>query len=334
MLEAWLWLSALATAGGWLLSSIHQLNFAGYFAFFFVAGLLLWFFRHQLFCASPPSWHPQFSSWHRRFRRPWPLCFAILALLILIGGLLYPPTNHTGLSYRLPRVLHWLAEQRWHWIHTPNYRMNNRACGIEWLTVPLVVFTRSDRLLFLLNYVPFLLLPGLIFSVWKRLGVRPRVAWHWMWIVPTGYVFLLQAGSIGNDAFPALYALAAVDFALRALRPELGPAKTSKAATQPGIGAVSNLAYSVLAAALLTGAKASNLPLLLPWVAALSIFFFRRGASNEVNSINSFNIINLITSSTRGTAMMLRSHPFSSTATIILAVLVSFLPTAWLNIQH
>ena len=97
-----------------------------------------------------------------------------------------------------------------------DYRMNDRACGIEWLSAPLLLFTKSDRALFLLNFIPFLLLPGLVFSIFTRLGVRARVAWQWMWLLPTGYDFLLQAGSIANDTFPTVYALAAVDFAARA----------------------------------------------------------------------------------------------------------------------
>src|SRR5229473_2288285 len=66
---------------------------------------------------------------------------ASLSLLVLLGGLLYPPTNHTGLTYRIPRVLQWLAHGHWFWIHTLNYRMNDRACGIEWLSAPLLLFT-------------------------------------------------------------------------------------------------------------------------------------------------------------------------------------------------
>ena len=80
--------------------------------------------------------------------------------------------------------------------------MNNRPCGLEWLSAPLLLFTKSDRGLFLVNFLPFLLLPGLIFSVLTRLGVRARVAWHWMWLLPTGYNFLLQGGSLGNDTDP------------------------------------------------------------------------------------------------------------------------------------
>jgi hypothetical protein len=71
-----------------------------------------------------------------------------------------------------------------------------------------------------------------------------------MWLLPTGYGFLLQAGSAANDTFPAVYALAAIDFALRARQS----------------GRFSDAAHSILSAALLTGAKASNLPLLLPWI--------------------------------------------------------------------
>src|SRR6185436_17729541 len=152
----------------------------------------------------------------RRFSRWLPGCFVVLAFLMFLSGALYAPTNHTGLTYRIPRVLQWLAHGQWFWIETPNYRMNDRACGMEWLSAPILLFTKSDRLLFLLNFIPLLLLPGLLFSVFKQLGVRPKVAWWWMWLLPTGYNFLLQGGSIANDTFPTVYGVAALDFACRA----------------------------------------------------------------------------------------------------------------------
>jgi hypothetical protein len=218
-----------------------------------------------------------------------PFCFAALACLAFAGGALYPPSSYTAFTYRVPRVLHWLAEGHWHWIHTNDYRLNNRACGIEWLTAPLLLFTKSDRGLFLLNVVPFLLLPGLLFSVFRRLGVRPRVAWHWMWLLPTGYAFLLQAGSAGNDMFAAPYALAALDFGLRAW-----------VSRRP-----SDLFYSFLAAALLTGAKASNLPLLLPWALVVMPL-----------------------------TPTLARRPSAATVVAVVCVIVSFLPTAVLNVVY
>lgn len=262
LLRAWIWISACASAAGWLLSALGILNYAGY-AIFFAIVALIFIVGKKLFGWQPGGFHFAWPKFRKRFTRWLPLCFAALALLVFLGGALYPPTNHAAFTYRTPRVLHWLAEGRWYWIHTPNYRMNNRACGFEWLTAPLLLFTKSDRSLFLINFVAFLLLPGLVYSVFTRLGVRPRVAWCWMWLLPTGYNFLLQAGSVANDTFPTVYAMAALDFGLRTWKSRR----------------FSDLALSILSASLLIGAKASNLPLLLPWavlIAGLVPLIFRR----------------------------------------------------------
>lgn len=289
LVRVWIWVSTLATLAGWSLSAVGQLNRGGYLVFGgLVAAIAFWFGR-EAFGWPAAGTGFKWSKARRRFGRWLPVCFLGLAVLVFLGGALYPPSNHTGFTYRTPRVLHWLMEEHWHWIHTPNYRMNNRACGFEWLTAPLLLFTKSDRGLFLINFVPFLLLPGLVFSVLTRLGARGRVAWHWMWLLPTGYSFLLQAGSIGNDTFPAVYALAAVDFGLRAW--------TSRR--------VSDLWLSILSAALLTGAKASNLPLLLPW-----------------------GLVVL------GLLPLLRRRAGATVGVILLAGVVSFLPTAALNVRY
>jgi hypothetical protein len=288
LVRLWLWVSAFASAAGWTLSACAQLNRTGYSIAFTVFIVFLWLGRKELGLFSGGK-IICLNKFLRRFRRSLPLCFAALAVLIFLGGTLYPPSNYTGISYRLPRALQWLAHGGWFWIHTPVFRMNDRACGMEWLSAPLLLFAKSDRALFLLNFIPFLLLPGLVFSIFTRLGVRARVAWQWMWLLPTGYDFLLQAGSIANDTFPTVYALAAVDFAARAWQ-------SRRAA---------DLWHSMLAGALLTGAKASNLPLLLP--AAILIF---------------------------AVLPLLRKKIAATALVVLLAVLVSFLPTAILNFHY
>ena len=288
LVRIWIWVSVLASVAGWVLSALGQLNEVGYAVFGAVGAASLWFGRKALGL----TWPRGLCHGERvraRFRRWLPGAFVVLAFLVLLGGALYPPTTHTAMTYRTPRVLHWLAEGHWHWIHTPGYRMNNRCCGMEWLTAPVLLFVRSDRPLFLINIITFLLLPGLTFSMFTRLGVRPRVAWYWMWLLPTGYNFLVQAGSLGNDTFPTVYALAAVDFGLRAW-----------ASRRP-----SDLWYSLLAAALLTGAKASNLPLLLPWAIAVCALW-----------------------------PLLTRRPVTSLLMVLLAATVSALPTVLLNIHY
>jgi hypothetical protein len=261
LVQLWIWISAFATLTGWTLSVFGQLNRAGYAVALALFASFLFFQRKNPALAGIKNFRHQ--KMFRRFHRPWPLCFGLLALLVFVGGALYSPDNYTAMTYRFPRILQWLAHGHWFWIHTTNYRMNDRACGIEWLSAPFLLFNGLERAVFLLNFVPFLLMPGLIFSIFTRLGIHPRVAWQWMWLLPSGYNFLLQAGSAANDTFPTLYALAAVDFALRARQ-----SKSSADATA-----------SILAAALLTGAKASNLPLLLPWAIVLAASRWWRGTS-------------------------------------------------------
>ena len=288
LVRLWLWISVLASVAGWALSAPGQLHRPGYAVFFAVFAAVVFICRKELGLVQGKK-NSRGKKFLRRFRRPLPFCFAVLALLVFLGGVLYPPGNYTGLNYRVARVLQWLAHGQWCWIHTPNFRMNDRACGIEWLTAPLLLFTRSGRALFLINFLPYLLLPGLVFSVFTRLGVRARVAWQWMWLLPTGYNFLLQAGGIANDTFPTVYALAMLDFGCRAW-----------ISRRPA-----DLWHSLLAAALMTGAKASNLPLLLPW--AILIFAL---------------------------LPILRRKLAVTSLVIFLAALVSFLPTAILNVHY
>jgi hypothetical protein len=251
-IRCWILLCSACAAAGWLLSAIHQLNAVGYLVVFgMVAAALISLTARGVLPASGGAFR-----WRRmksRFRRWLPASFVGLTAMAFVGGALYLPTNYDALAYRTPRVLNWLAEGHWYWIQTEFNRLNTRALGFEWLAAPLIALTRTDRLLFLVNIVSFLLLPGLIFSLFTRLGVRRRVAWYWMWLVPTGYCFLLQAGSIGNDLYGAVFAIAAVDFALRGRESQN----------------TRDVWYSILAAALLTGSKASTLPLLLPWVIAI-----------------------------------------------------------------
>lgn len=295
--QLWLWISAFATLAGWALSALGELNRVGYtVALVLFAGFLVLQRRNLGF--SRDSLSLAVRKVCRRFRRPLPFCFFALAVLVFVGGTMYLPASYTGLTYRAGRVLQWLSHGHWMWIHTPDFRMNDRACGIEWLTAPILLFTKSTRGLFLLNFLPFLLMPGLIFGIFVRLGVRGRVAWHWMWLLPAGYTFLLQAGGNSNDTFPTVYALAAVYYALRARS-----GREEENATRSA--AIGDLWNSILAAALLTGAKASNLPLLLPWAIAVlpSIPVLRKQIA--------------------GTAVV-----------VFVAAAVSFFPTAILNVYY
>ena len=243
----WLCSCAYLNGAGWILAALRQLNAAGY-AVAMLPGVvlaLIWWSKY----------HPVFSpaKLAHRCRRPLPAVFFCLTGLIFFGGALYAPTNYDALTYRLPRMLNWLAAGQWFWIPTINERMNYSGTAWEWIALPLLALTRSDRLLFVLNFSGFLLLPGLVFSLFRQLGVGRRVAWTWMWVLPLAFGYATQAGSIGNDLLGAVFCLLSVWFGLSAQRS----------------GRVADVWLALLAAALMTGVKLSNAPLALPCLVAV-----------------------------------------------------------------
>ncbi|XHR28020.1 MAG: hypothetical protein ACFUZC_19080 [Chthoniobacteraceae bacterium] len=250
LLAIWIFLCAYLNVAGWVLSAFHALDFRGYLITLLLGtvGVVAFFVKYGR-PLKPVRWNH--LKW--RYRHALPLCFLVLAILIFLGGALYAPCNYDALSYRIPRICHWLDQHGWHWIDAAGVRMNTRATGFEWIMAPLLALTGSVRLIFLINFSAFLFLPGLIFQTLRFLGVRQRVAWNWMWVLPTAYIYALQAGSAGNDAIAATYFLASIGFAFKAR----------------ASGKLAPLFVSMLAIALVTGSKTSNAPLALPWLVAV-----------------------------------------------------------------
>ena len=247
----WIWCCAYLNLAGWTLSALHELNPAGYAIAFLIGFAALFFWRKS--AAEDFSTRIHWPKLHRRFRRLLPAVFLLVAVLIFLGGALYAPNNYDALTYRLPRMLNWLAAGHWFWIPTVNERMNYSTTAWEWIALPFFAVLRSDRGLFLINALGFLLMPGLLFSVFRQSGVARRVAWTWMWLLPLAYGCATQAGSLGNDFTGLLFCLASVHFGLKARRS----------------GRVSDLWLAGLAGAMMTGVKLSNLPLLLPCLVAV-----------------------------------------------------------------
>ena len=244
MTIVWILLAAGFTAGALLLSLAGQLNRTGC-AVLLTMGAAGAVFGYRAL-AGGLFRAPGVRL--RRFRRPFPLLYLLCAAAAVVGGSIHAPTNYDALGYRVPRLLHWLSEGSWHWISTMDARMNFSAAGFEAMMLPTFGALHTLRLAFLINAVCYLVFPGLVYLAFGGLGVRRSVAALWMWIIPCGSCFVMQAGSIGNDLPGCVLVLAAMVFALRAYR----------------TGRAADMMLAMLSAALMTGMKASNLPLLLP----------------------------------------------------------------------
>ncbi|BCX48303.1 hypothetical protein HAHE_22110 [Haloferula helveola] len=243
----WVLYGLWASNAGWLLSALGALHRVGYL----VAAVPLlvavaWFWR-----STGPSGAIR-PGFRRLLRLPGFLPWLTVTTLVFVGGCLFPPTNYDALIYRTARVCFWLQNQGWYWLDDSEFRLNIAGTGFEWMSAPWILFMGSERWTFLLNFLPFLLIPGLFFLGSRALGVQRRTALWWMWMAPMPYGFVLQAASVGNDMVGGVYFVASLAFAAQADR------------GRPVLW----LGFSALAAVLMTGLKVTMLPLGLPllWV--------------------------------------------------------------------
>lgn len=286
MTAAWIMYSAAISASGYILTWTEHFDAKGYILATSAAILLaLWPVLNSL---RQGLAFGRFSFTKIK-RRPFQLIYAACGVIILVGGAIYPPTNYDAFCYRIPRVLQWLQAGQYHWIGGFTTRMDFSSLGFEWLMLPGIAIFHTLRFAFLNNAISFLLFPALLYSTMTRLGVRKAVASKWMWIIPCASCFVTEAGSIGNDFTATIYLLAAVHFALKAY----------------DHGKKADVLLSILAAALCTSAKASNLPLVLPIAICLSCALWKY-----------------------------RSLILPAFITSVLALSISFLPLAIINIQH
>ncbi len=259
LLEWFVVLSAWLVASGWILSAVGRLNRWGYILVFVAFGAAAFAaIRSGLLRSAPDPWRPRFRWPRQGVVR----LFVCLLLATLVGAVSQRISHFDTLSYRLPRVLQYLGENRWHWIRTSEFRMNAVAPGIEWIWTPIFAFKAPEHLVNALGSLYYLFLPGLVFGVWVQSGVSPRTAWWWCWILPAGYCYAMQAGGPAVDLPGTIYTLAAVDFALRAWRRR----------------SWRHLCLSILAVSLMGTLRLMCLPLALVWVvpAMGSLFRHRR----------------------------------------------------------
>jgi hypothetical protein len=232
---------------------MHRLDSASYATcspVFFVPAIWWWVATKPRACSN----RLLFRSLRKTISNPSTLAWLVVCSLILLAAWIHPPANHDAVTYRMPRLYYWLQEHGWHWIGGLDYRMDIAGTGFEWMSVPLVLLTGNDRLLFLLNFIPFLLLPGLSFLAGRGVGLNARESRWWMWVWPLAFGVAMQAGSIGNDFLGVALSLAALAFARAADR------------WRPFVA----LSFSATAIVLMTGVKVTTLPLALP----LAIYWF------------------------------------------------------------
>ena len=234
--------SAWCNVSGWLLSAIGMLGTAGYVLLLVP---LVWCMLQILRQYRNDA--PTFSILSRRRLRLWECLFVTVLIVSFVGASTSQPFGWDACAYRIPRVQRWLEEHRWCWLNSADDRMDISALAYEWMVAAQLALLKTDRLLFLINLVPYAMLPGLLFQAASSLGLTRRWALFVAAIIPFGYCYALQSAGLQNDGIGVFFGLSAV---------VIGRARSAK-----WLSPLWRYGLCFLSLALLSGLKITSVPL-------------------------------------------------------------------------
>jgi hypothetical protein len=142
----------------------------------------------------------------------WP--FILVALLVLVAAVAYPPTMLDALTYRLPRVLLWLQDNRVHHFQTADPRLNYMPQAWGLVTLPLIQLA-GDRLVALWNYTSWVLFYFIAFDWALEISGSLSKSRAMAFIASTSTFAVLQACEATTDLFTTTLVLLSLRFVMQ-----------------------------------------------------------------------------------------------------------------------
>ncbi|HEY4415090.1 MAG TPA: glycosyltransferase family 39 protein [Verrucomicrobiae bacterium] len=205
LFRAYLFLFSFLIVTSWILSCFHALNWSFIFA---IVGVIATIFLLK-------NWGGSFGGIARGVAEPaafWP--FLLLATLLFITALTYPPTMLDSLTYRLPRM--WLWEQSGYvnYIHCADARLDYMPQGWELATLPLIQLT-GDKFVWLWSFVSWVMLYLVAYEWAFKLSGDQKKARYMAFIAVASSFAVLQARSSATDLVGTTMVALALHFILR-----------------------------------------------------------------------------------------------------------------------
>jgi hypothetical protein len=204
-MRAFVFLIAYLTVTGWGLSWLGKLEWQEWLS---LAGVL---------AAVVVAWRTAGSGIHLLASAREPLAFRpflLVALLAMVAAVAYPPTMLDSLTYRLPRILLWLQDNRVEHFQTADARLNYMPQGWGLATLPLMQLA-GDRLVAFWNYASWVVFYFITFDwAFETCGSisKSRVM---AFIASTSTFAVLQACEATSDLFLATLVLLGLRFVMQ-----------------------------------------------------------------------------------------------------------------------
>ena len=142
----------------------------------------------------------------------WP--FSLVAVLVLVAAVAYPPTMLDALTYRLPRILLWLQDNSVHHFQTAESRLNYMPQGWGLVTLPLIQLA-GDRLVALWNYASWVVFYFIAFDWALEISGSLSKSRAMAFIASTSTFAVLQACEATSDLFTTTLVLLGLRFVMQ-----------------------------------------------------------------------------------------------------------------------
>jgi len=142
----------------------------------------------------------------------WP--FILVAVLVLVAAVAYPPTMLDALTYRLPRILLWLQDNSVHHFQTAESRLNYMPQGWGLVTLPLIQLA-GDRLVALWNYASWVVFYFIAFDWALEISGSLSKSRAMAFIASTSTFAVLQACEATSDLFTTTLVLLGLRFVMQ-----------------------------------------------------------------------------------------------------------------------
>ena len=204
-MRAFVFLIVYLTVTGWGLSWLHKLDWQEWLFLVGVPAAVAVARREA------GSWNNLLASAREPLAfRP----FILVALLVLVAAVAYPPTMLDALTYRLPRILLWWQDHHVHHFQTADPRINYMPQGWGLITLPLIQLA-GDRLVSFWNYASWIIFYFIAFDwAFETSGSLPKSR-AMAFIASTSTFAVLQACEASSDQFITTLVLMGLRFVMQ-----------------------------------------------------------------------------------------------------------------------
>lgn len=146
----------------------------------------------------------------------WKAALAVL-LTLAFTGVICPPSNWDSMTYHLPRIFHWLANQSVEFYPTPNVRQNQMPPLGEYGMLHLWSLTGKECVFCLLQFGGLLVSIVAASRISQLCGGTKESQLLSGWLMFCSWPVLLQSTTPKNDILVGMFLLVAVEALLRVL---------------------------------------------------------------------------------------------------------------------